>query len=56
MIYDNSGNLRDTVLNEVMDEGYHKINWDVTGLVPGIYFCKLQSGNLFSTQRFVVIK
>jgi len=55
MIYDNSGNLKDTVLNQVMTEGYHKISWDVKGLAPGIYFCKLKSGNLLSTQKFIVV-
>jgi hypothetical protein len=55
MIYDNNGTLRDTVVNQVMDEGYHKITWDVKGLTPGIYYCKLQSGNTSSAQRFVVI-
>ncbi len=55
LIYDNNGKLTDTVANQVMTEGYHKISWDVKGLAPGIYFCKLQSGNLSATQRFVVI-
>jgi hypothetical protein len=55
MIYDNSGNLKDTLVNQVMNEGDHRINWDVKGLAPGIYYCKLQAGNLSATQRFVVI-
>jgi hypothetical protein len=38
-----------------MDEGDHKITWDVKGLAPGVYYCKLQAGNLWTTQRFVVI-
>lgn len=55
MIYDSSGNLKDTVLNQVMTEGYHKIDWNVKGLAPGIYLCKLTTGNLSATQRFVVV-
>jgi len=54
-IYDDSGKLTDTVLDSVMTEGYHKITWDVKGLVPGVYLCKLTSGNLSATQRFVVV-
>ena len=55
LIFDNNGNLKDTILNQVLTEGYHKIDRDVKGLTPGIYFCKLQSGNFTTTQRFVVI-
>ncbi|MDP1621976.1 MAG: T9SS type A sorting domain-containing protein [Bacteroidales bacterium] len=55
MIYDNSGKLKDTVLNRRMTEGYHKIDWDVKNYDPGVYVCKLKSGNLSATQRFVVV-
>jgi hypothetical protein len=54
VIYDNVGNLKDTVLNKVMPEGYHKIDWSVQGLAPGVYYCKLSSGAYSATQRFLV--
>lgn len=54
-VYDKTGNLAGVVLNRVIAQGYHKINWDVTGLAPGVYFCKLKSGNLSAMQRFVVV-
>ncbi len=55
-IYDNAGILRDTVLNRTMAEGYHKIDWDVKGYAPGIYYCKLISGTATTAQRFIVIR
>jgi hypothetical protein len=55
-VYDTSGTLKDTVLNKEMAEGYHKITWDVKGLDPGVYFCKMESGNISATQRFVVVR
>jgi hypothetical protein len=54
-IYDSGGNLKDTVVNQVMTEGYHKIDWNVSGLASGIYFCKLTSGRISASQRFIVV-
>ena len=54
-VFDDHGNLEETLLNKRMTGGYHKIDWDVKGLAPGIYFCRLTSGNFSATQKFVVI-
>lgn len=55
MIYDNNGNVVGTVVDGVMTQGYHKIDWNVKGLASGVYHCKLKSGNFSATQSFVVV-
>ena len=54
-VYDSSGNLRDSVLNERMAEGYHKIKWTPNDLSPGIYFCVLKTGLYTTTKKFVLV-
>jgi len=53
-IYDNVGNIKDTVLNSLLNGGYHKIPWKLDGYAPGIYFCSLQSGNFSASCKFIV--
>lgn len=55
MIYDDHGKIKDTVLNRMMTEGYHKISWNLKEYTPGIYFCRMRYGNFSATRRFVVI-
>lgn len=38
MIYDTNGNLKDTVLNQMMNEGIIIVNMDVKSFTPGMYY------------------
>jgi hypothetical protein len=53
-IYDSNGHLVDTVLSGVMITGSRMVTREVSGLAPGVYLCRLRSGNGTSAQRFVV--
>jgi flagellar hook assembly protein FlgD len=53
-IFDNQGKVKDSVLNRSIDEGYHKIDWNVEHYAPGVYYCKLTSGKSSATQRFII--
>jgi hypothetical protein len=55
-IYDSNGKLRDSIINEKMAEGYHKIEWTSENLDPGIYFCVLKSGSQTTTRKFVLVR
>ena len=55
-IYDGNGNLVETLLNNTMTTGCHQINWNVNGLVPGIYFCNMKSGRYGATQKIMVTR
>ena len=53
-IFDVSGRLVEQISTEEYAPGYHSIFLDV--LSPGIYFCRLISGDITKTQRFMVIE
>jgi hypothetical protein len=52
--YDNRGNLVAILVNERKDSGTYDINWDATLLPPGIYFCRLQTGNQSAVCKLVL--
>ncbi len=53
-IFDVSGRLLEQISTEEYPAGYHSVFLDE--LSPGIYFCRMVSGNFTATQRFVVIE
>jgi hypothetical protein len=54
MIYDNNGNVQDTVFNQWSNEGYQKVSVDVSSFLPGVYVCKFRCGNVSASQKFIV--
>ena len=54
-IYDTSGNLKDTILNERLTEGYHQVRWTTGNLASGVYLCILKSGSFSVTRKFVLV-
>ncbi len=53
-IFDVSGRLLEQISTEEYPAGYHSVFLDE--LSPGIYFCRMISGEFMATQRFVVIE
>ena len=54
MVFDISGRLFSEIHGDEYSPGYHSVL--VEDLCPGIYFCRMISGNFTETQRFVVIQ
>ena len=57
-IYDVSGRLVRTVLNEPLPAGDHSVTWDgvVNSASPnGVYFYRLQVGDLTQTRKMVMM-
>jgi hypothetical protein len=52
-LYDLSGRMVTKLSDIEYQAGYHSITLDY--LSPGIYFCRMTSGDFTATQRFVVI-
>ncbi|MCD4773251.1 MAG: serine hydrolase [Bacteroidales bacterium] len=52
-IFDISGRLVSSILNNEMEKGKHIINFKQTDLISGIYFCRLQAGDEVITQKIV---
>lgn len=55
-IYNNTGQLVSTLINEKLNEGYHSINLDTDLLNAGIYFYTLESSKNILTKKMQIIK
>ncbi len=53
-IYNQSGQLIETLLDELQTTGKHEIIWQPKGLPAGIYYYKLQAGGCSETKRLIL--
>jgi bilirubin oxidase len=55
-IYDISGRLVETLVNEKLIAGEHEIKWNAKNNPSGVYFIRLESGDFFSNQKIILMK
>ncbi|MFA5833254.1 MAG: phosphodiester glycosidase family protein [Bacteroidota bacterium] len=55
-VYDILGREVSTILNQEMNAGSHKLNWDSSHISSGVYFYRLMSGNFVETKKMIVAK
>jgi hypothetical protein len=55
-IYNMSGRMIATLVNEHKLAGYHEIGWNASSFPSGIYFYRLQSGGFIETKKMVLMK
>jgi len=55
-IYDISGKLVSTLVNQVLQPGVYKYDFDATNLSSGIYFYRLENEFFTDTKRMILIK
>jgi len=55
-VYNLSGEVIATLMNETRGAGYHRVVWDASGYSSGIYFCKLTAEGQVFTIRMALIK
>ena len=55
-IYDLLGREVKTLLNEEMQPGLYKFDFDASALASGIYFYTLNAGEFVSTKKMVLLK
>ena len=55
-IYDLSGKLISSLVNEFQPFGLYSINWDAKSQPSGIYFLQLTTNNLVETQKITYVK
>ena len=53
-IYDISGRKINTLVEENQPAGSYEIEWNAENIKPGIYFCRLQTGNYEKTIKLMV--
>ena len=54
-VFDMMGRLSATIANEFFENKINELTWDAGGLLPGIYFLKMQAGSESITKRITVI-
>jgi len=55
-IYDISGRLVETLLNEKLIAGEHEIKWNGGNNPSGVYFISFETGEFFSNQKIILMK
>lgn len=55
-VYDMLGNKVASLINENLMKGTHRIGFSPSDLASGIYYYRLQAGNLVDTKRMVLLK
>lgn len=60
-IYDISGRLVCTLVNELQEAGRYEVSWDGRDdsgkLVPsGVYFCKLKAGKFTAIKKLILLR
>jgi len=54
-VYDATGAIQETILDEKMAAGYYEIPWDSEGKGDGIYYCVLKADDAVMTKKMVVL-
>ncbi len=55
-VYDVSGNLIKTLVNEIVDAGNHTVHFDASELPSGVYFYKIHTSNFVEAKKMVFLK
>jgi len=53
-VFNEPGTLEEIVFEQVMEGGYHRVNWESGELTPGVYLCRMNAGGCSFTRKFVV--
>ncbi len=55
-VYDNQGRVIETLINNHVPAGRHKVLFDAGELASGFYFCQLKSENYLETKKMLLLK
>jgi len=55
-IYDITGKLVETLMDEPQEPGYHTIQWNANNFSSGVYFIRLESGTYSQSQKLILLK
>lgn len=55
-VFDLLGREVVTLLNQELDPGTHKIEFDAKGLASGVYYYRLQAGNFMDTKKLILLR
>jgi len=55
-IYDISGRLVETLLNDKVQSGSFEFQWNATGQTTGVYFVELMNGSNRQVEKIILLK
>ena len=55
-IYDITGTLVETLMDEKLEPGQHTVKWNGTGFSSGVYFLKVEAGSFSQVEKLMLIK
>ncbi len=55
-VFDASGRMAAVLVDGVQSAGDHVARWQASGFASGIYFCRLEAGDVVSTKKIVLLR
>jgi len=55
-VFDINGRLVSTLVNEILEPGYHTVQWDATRFSSGVYIIRLEAGSFSQSQKIILLK
>jgi hypothetical protein len=55
-VYDETGKLITTIINENLERGSYSVNWNAYGLPSGVYFYRLKADSFSETRKMILLK
>ena len=55
-VLDINGRVVETLVNEKLEIGQHEFLWNGTNYSSGVYFIKIQSGDIVKTRKMILLK
>jgi len=55
-IFDINGRLVSTLVNAILEPGYHTVQWDATRFSSGVYIIRLEAGSFSQSQKIILLK
>ena len=55
-IYNLLGQKVATLVNERQNAGYHQVEWNATGFASGVYYYRIEMGNIVQTRKMIYLK
>ena len=55
-VYDNRGNIVQTLVNEKQSTGYYDLSWDATDMASGVYFYKITADGFSDVKKCLLVK
>ncbi len=56
IVYDATGGVVSKLQAGTQPPGEHRLDWDATGMEPGVYFCQFAAGGSTSTTRLTLVR